>query len=529
MSAAAEPATAEAVVPTAPGVRRPRFHQDALLYLAVFALSFGSSALVSKLISEYVPKTHDEFAYLLQGQTFAQFRLTNPTHPMWRFFETQHILMHPSYMAKYPPGHGLVLAVGYWMGSPILGVWLESAGLAVATAWMLRAFFCWRWSLLGSILVILQFGLCHYWAQSFWGGALAAAGGALLLGATKRICDGGRTRDAILLGFGAIIIVLTRPFEGILVGVVPAALIVCTVWRGWRTDRAATLRRLVVPLFLMLVAGAAFLGYYNDRVTGSPVRLPYTEYESQYSGMPLFGWQNERPVPVFLNSPLEEYYRSYVVPLSQWRRPLPIVFWHRLVEVAAEYWGPVLTSLALAGFLCSRDRWRSIALASLGAALLATILCYWFSWSHYQAPAVAFYMFLAVSGLQAAHTRLAAVPGQRIGLFAMLFLAHLAVIVHAQNGEHGLPLHQGSSVRQNIIGAARFVGGRKLVFVRRIPPYNVHVSYVFNDAQIDASQVVWAWDRGPEENRRLLAYYPDRLPVLLTERDHHVELGPYAP
>ena len=51
--------------------------------------------------------------------------------------------------------------------------------------------------------------------------------------------------------------------------------------------------------------------------------------------------------------------------------------------------------------------------------------------------------------------------------------------------------------------------GEQLVFVHYASSHKFH-EWIHNDADIDSARVVWALDLGPDENHKLIAYYPRR-------------------
>src|ERR1700722_14807582 len=110
-----------------------------LAIAVVFAVTLGFRLLLLPMLGVPLPAQHDEYSYLMMGDTFAHGRLANPTHPMWLSFETFHISSWPTYSSIFPPAQGMALALGEVVGNPWIGVLLSEAAMCAAIVWMLQA------------------------------------------------------------------------------------------------------------------------------------------------------------------------------------------------------------------------------------------------------------------------------------------------------------------------------------------------------------------------------------------------------
>jgi hypothetical protein len=455
------------------------------------------------------PSIYDEFSYLLQADTFAHGRLTNPAHALWQFFESIYTLQQPAYASRFPPGQGLAMAVGQLLfGHPWFGVWLSTGLLAAALCWALQGWLPPGWALLGAFIG-LDLCLFSYWMNSYWGGAVASIGGALVIGAWVRIVRARQWHYAWLFGIGAVIVVLARPFEGLLL-VVPALVAL------GMADRTA---RVWLPIIITGILGASWLAYDNYRVTGRPFRLPYREYYEQYEIVPPFSIAPISTAPrTFRHFDLESRNRETYERARSWHlfidRPMD---WLTLLRY---YCGNLIWLLPVAVFTPTlwrsrRTRFALILTAIIGAASLIEV--WWYP--HYGAPFLAALLILVAQSMR--YLRQWKNHGRQVGRFLVnampvaVFLVIItseaeAIATHQttdQNQARNARVTQKESIEQALL---KNQSGQHVIFVsyRGLP--SPHEEWIYNPANIDAAPVVWALDLGQTENEELRRYYAGR-------------------
>ncbi|MEO8097368.1 MAG: hypothetical protein ABI811_06665 [Acidobacteriota bacterium] len=459
-----------------------------------------------------LPRLHDEFSHLLIADTFAHGRLANPVHAMWPFFESMHILVKPVYASAYPPAPGAALAVGQVLtGSPWAGVLLSIAAMCAAMYWMLRGWVSPGWALLGSALVAARFGVFSYWMNSYYGGAVAAAAGALVIGAVPRILRRRNWRDAAVLAFGLAVLANSRPYEGF------AFALAISVYLAWRLRAQLWRPTIALPMLIVVAVAALTTGYYFYRITGSPLQMPYEYFRSNYTEAPHFIFQGLRPGPVYLHRPIWDFYSNWEP--RAYRAAVANTDAHGLIDKAKYYsrffLGPVLAIPFLAALWHVRRR-RIRLLAAMGLWFTAGLAVEVWHGAHYAAPAMGVVVLLIVEGLR--HLRVA--PG---GPWIVRALCLGSLLLPVTGG-----FREGSGqAREAIRKQLESAGGSHLVIVRYGVPHDSGNEWVYNGADIDGSRVIWAREMDPASNRNLLEYFADRRVWMVQPDADPTELTPF--
>jgi hypothetical protein len=466
-----------------------------------------------------VPDIYDEFGHLFVADTLRHLRLANPPHPFSRFFETFFVLQEPTYSSIYPLGQGIALAIGWViLGHPWAGVLLSSAALCPLCYWMLRGWTSPGWALAGGFLAIFEFGPLSSWMNSYWGGAFAAVGGCLVLGALPRLRASSRRLYPALLGVGFTMNLLTRPYESIFLVI---AIVGYLIW--WRPK--LRLLQVIAMAGLAIVPAIGIMLLQNKRVTGYWSEMPYVLSQYQY-GVPAALTFERDPVPHRpLTAQQEMEYKSQRAFRGGQKETLR-AFLLRLEYRVRYYRFFFLAPLYLAAplFLLALRQAKYVWVA--GTLLLFAIGTNFFPafQVHYVAAVTCLFILLSVVGLEKLGTITREAPRFLLALCAahFIFWYTLHLFEGRSFAAEILPyetwdgLHRPSSERRRVVARELAkIPGKLLVFVSYWPNHVFQDEWVYNSADIDGSRIVWARDLGAQEDEKLRAYYPDRTALRL--------------
>jgi len=497
------------------------------LIVALLALTLRLALLPVRPIPQ--PAVHDEFAYLLGAETFSLGRVTNPPHPMWVHFETLHENLQPTYASKYPPAQSLFLALGWKVfGHPWYGVWLSCGLMCAALCWMIEGWLAQRYALLGGLMAVAQWGIAGYWVNSYMGGAVAAAAGALVVGAVPRLARRPTAGVVALAALGVVTLANSRPYEGAVT--VAAAAGALWVWRrrARRPFRELLAWRVAAPAAAILACGTGAMFYYNYRLTGNALLMPYALHQARYAASPIFWMMPLGTPPVYHHESIRRFWEVWDISLYRLARAFPPRVALSFLS-ALRYFVTPVSAMALFAAVFLRCGWKvRIALAIAGVAAAGQLLERYSS-PHYFAPATGVVLVLVMLGAQYVRVKFGL---RALTVFAALFFAVAAIQASRLTADE-YPHKQFTADRQSVIHRLEGQGGRHLVFVRYAPDHNVLEEWVYNRADIDGSAIVWARDMGDAANRELVDYYEARKQgrkVWLLEADRPDPAPvPYAP
>jgi hypothetical protein len=473
-----------------------------------------ASSFLAWTVLERLPHIPDEIAYVSQAKYLSLGRLWLPAPPDPMAFDIPFCTSDASrWYCATPAGWPLALAGGIrvglpWLVNPLLG------GIAILLAHALLRRLYGKDTADGVAILLAVSPWLLYMSANLMTHNLTLV--LMLLGflSVQNAREGGAVLWGGLAGFAFGALLHVRPLEAVAVAAVAG------IWflTGKGQSRWLGLGACIV---VGLVMTGAFLAY-NQAITGSPWRVPLSEYVEKHSypgsnrlgfgaDVGNLGWRHLDPL--LGHGPIDVAVNTN----------------YNLYMVNFELFGWACGSLLFVLLLVVWRRWRDDVLAwGILLALWAAMTLYWFSGgpdygARYWYLMILPFALLTVRGAQEWSARWSQEGGSRV--WAFLLIASLVGLINVMPWRALDKYRNYRGVRADVRKLAQEREfGRSLVFVRGEPVQEPWSSLEFASAfalnppnfDPEAAGTIYVRDMGPESRERLRRYYADR-PVWVVE------------
>lgn len=465
---------------------------------------------------------HDESAYLLQAELFAQLRFTAPTPPLPKFFEQLYVNLVPAISSKYPPGTSLLLAPGISLGMPGLPVVLMN-GLAGALVFMLARRFCdgltalLTWLMWGTSFPVQYFHAMYLsevpsslaWLAAWWGVARWSASG--------------RARDLAIAAAAVALCGITRPLTAVALAISVGVVLLVVARR-----RAGGALRFTGGEIAILATAAAVAGLvvalWSWRSTGDPFTTPLSLYTRRYVPFDGLGFGASAADAPSAKLPWDqrvtdlsfyEEHRRHTV------STLPATLLARARMIGRDMWYDWRGGLAIVAVIGLVGA-PSALWVGLGAAVAQLLLYLLYAhparWSLYYIEVLPVLGFATALGVMrilelGAPRKASSRARVALGVALLLVVSYPAWITLRQVRAQ---IETDHAYYDTFVATLPPEPDSAIVFVRYAPSHNDGLSLVRNVPDAPAARIWTAYDRGAE-NDELLRIAPNRKPFLFDE------------
>jgi hypothetical protein len=261
--------------------------------------------------------------------------------------------------------------------------------------------------------------------------------------------------------------------------------------------------------------------------------MPYQIHEEAYGMTPLLIWQKPPPAPEFHQQTIRDFHATYELPLYEKQLSIvgfieKIAIWFSLLVLHAlnVLVIPLIGMFTVLIPWILKNRWAQRAVL-VYCVMICGLLLETFRGLHYAAPVIGLNYFFVVTAM-----RLWLQRDRRIGEFIVCLVPILAILGVGKS-LYGTIKENNSTAwhiqRAQLLKQLKQEDGKHLIVVSYGAEHSVHAEWVYNGADIDGSNVIFARAIKSTQDCQLVEYFKSRrIWSLNIDGDQSIpELKPY--